>query len=251
MRIFILISAAGLLVASCKTRHKAIANQRVSYDSLHLSEKKGSDSLLRKNWQYFSGRLAMDYNSEDQSLSGAISLRMKKDSIIWFSATAVLGIQVAKGIITKDSVKILDIYERKYMEYSIAELGQMFGVQLGLRELQNLILANPVFDTMEYQQDALSGGWVAVENPITNVLFARIFQPADSSMLTQKGSMRQLQVRYSGSKNAGSYAVPAFMNIVAGSEAKTVRMAIEFTTASDAVIPSYPFAVPADYTKTE
>lgn len=251
MRILVYIAASALLFGACKTKKKAVRGNRVAYDSMQFADNANGDSIYRKNWQYFSGRLGMDYNSEDQSLSGNISVRMKRDSIIWFSASAALGIQVAKGIITKDSVKIIDLYERRYMEYDIKELGQMFGVQVGLRELQNLILANPLFDTLSYRRDQISKGWVAVENPLTNILFCRNFQPADSSMLTQKGSKRQLQVRYSGSKSAGSFVVPASMDILAGSDSKIVRMAIEFTTASDGVIPSYPFIVPEDCKKSE
>lgn len=234
--------------AACKSRKHQVVQAPVILDTAQFSgPSTGRDSLLRKDWQYFSGRLAVDYTSEEQSLSGTISLRMKRDSILWFSASAALGIQVAKGIITRDSVKILDLYEKRYMAYGIEELGSMFGVNLGLRELQNLILANPVFDSLTYRRNGSGHNWFAVENPLSNILTARDFSAADSSFLTQKGSMRQLMVAYSGQKTAGSFNVPAMMMALASSEAKTVRLDIEFTTASDAPIPSYPFAVPPDY----
>lgn len=240
------------MFGACKSKKKISDNTPRSFDSASfVSTPIGSDSLLRKKWDYFSGRLALDYVSEDQDLSGNISLRMKRDSIIWFSASASIGIQVAKGIITKDSVKILDLYEKKYITYGIKELGETFGVSIGLREMQNMILANPIFDSLVYQHDNKSGGWFGVENPLTNVIFSKLFAPADSSFLTQKGSMRQLRVNYSGSKSAGSYAVPLNMVIFANSDSKSVRMNLEFTTASDAVIPSYPFTVPPDYERVK
>lgn len=242
-----LILVVGTLGA-CKSRKHQVVQAPVLLDTTQLSDQSsGPDSLLRKDWQYFSGRLAVDYTSEEQSLSGTISLRMKRDSILWFSASAALGIQVAKGIITRDSVKILDLYEKRYMAYGIEELGSMFGVNLGLHELQNLILANPVFDTLTYKRNGGTRNWFAVENPLTNILTAGDFSAPDSSFLTQKGSMRQLMVSYNGQKTAGRFNVPALMMVLASSEAKSVRLDIEFTTASDAPIPSYPFAVPPDY----
>lgn len=251
MRNAIVLMLAVLTFSACKSRKQKLSPGQRNFDSTAFVNSNNTDSLLRTKWEYFSGRLAVDYFSEDQDLSGNISLRMRRDSIIWFSVSAAVGLQVAKGIITKDSVKILDLYEKKYMRYGIEELGRMLGAPVGLRELQNVILANPVFDTSNYAHDQTSGGWFGSRAPMTNVIFAKYFSLPDSSYITQEGSQRQLRADYSGSKSAGSFYVPEFMVLLGMSDSKTVRMNIEFTTASDAFIPSYPFAIPEGYSKEE
>lgn len=245
--LFTLTIVTSLAAISCKSRKHLPKEGFRHFDSAVFSGNASSDSLLRKDWTYFSGRLETDFYSESQNLSGNISLRMKKDSILWFSASVSIGLQVAKGIITRDSVKILDLYEKKYYQYTIKELGNMLGAEVSLRELQNIILGNPVFDTLVYRRDLKTGGWFGSQNPLTNVLFAQYFSALDSSYISQDGSKRQLRASYNGRKNAGAFDVAEKMAITGVSDSKTVRLDIAFTTASDAVIPSYPFKVPDDY----
>jgi hypothetical protein len=235
------------LVLGCKSKKKLSDNKPRNFDQVVFNGN-ATDSLLRKNWEYFSARLAVDFTSDDQDLSGNISLRMRRDSIIWFSVSASIGLQVAKGIITKDSVKILDLYEKRYFKYGISELGNMLGANVGLRELQNIILGNPVFDSMNYKHDQLSGGWFGQKAELNNVIFAKYFSSPDSSYITQEGNRRQLKANYFGQKLAGAFHVAEKMMILGMSDKKTVRMDIGFTTASDAFIPSYPFLVPEGYT---
>lgn len=248
MRLIIILLSVVIAGTACKSRKKVVMEQPRQFDSLFLGEVKNEkDSLLRKNWEYFSGRLAVNYITEDNELSGNISLRMRKDSIIWFSVSASIGIQVLKGIITKDSIHILDLYEKKYSKYGIQQLSGTFGAEIGLRELQNLLIGNPVFDTLVYRQDSASKAWFAANPPLSNVHFCNDFTAPDSIYLTQKGSMNQLKTIYTGNKSAGAFAVAEKMIATAFTDSKTVRLEIEFTTASDAFIPSYPFSVPENY----
>ena len=166
MRFFVFFILFGLLATSCKTRKKTIQAKPRNIDTaVFVNQGTGKDSLLRQKWEYFSGRIGLDYYGPDQELSGVISLRMRKDSLIWFSASAAIGIQVMKGIISRDSIKILDIFNKKYRAYSIKELGKQFGADIGLRELQNIIISNPVYDTMVYAKDTKNNAWLAVKAP--------------------------------------------------------------------------------------
>jgi hypothetical protein len=241
-----------LISGACKSRKPLVTDTRKNTDSLTFGAlPAGKDSLLRKNWEYFSTRMATDYTDPEQELSGTISLRMRRDSIIWFSISAALGIQVAKGIITNDSVKILDLYNKKYSRYKVSKLSETFGADIGLRELQNIIIGNPIFDTMVYRRELNSKSWYAEKTPLYNMVFAKDLSLPDSTYIHQKGSKRQINATYEGSKSAGSFWVAEKMLILALGDAKTVRLVIEFTTASDAFIPSYPFVVPEGYDMEE
>ena len=121
----------------------------------------------------------------------------------------------------------------------------------GLRELQNLILANPVFDKTTYRHDVVTGGWFGEQNPLSNVIFAKYFSAPDSSYIMQSGTRNQLKANYKGTKSAGSFNVPEYMRLLGMGDKKTVRMDISFTTASDAYIPSYPFKIPEGYNKKD
>jgi hypothetical protein len=72
-------------------------------------------------------------------------LRMYKDSVLWVSITAILGIEGLRAYITKDSVKLLDKQNKIYTARSVAYLQEVSDLPLDLSSLQNLLLGNPVF----------------------------------------------------------------------------------------------------------
>jgi len=66
--------------------------------------------LLSKRIQYttFNAKLDVDYeDGTGQQLNLNAQLRMYKDSLIWASITAILGIEGLRAYITRDSVKVI------------------------------------------------------------------------------------------------------------------------------------------------
>jgi len=254
LRTFILLIAFFTLTGACKSRKVRVSEAPVRIGNLNTDTAvmlKG-DNINRKSWHHFSDRLSIDYISDDgQEISGTLSLRMRNDSILWFSVSVALGIQVAKGIITRDSVLVLDLYHKEYMRLGIADLSNMLGASVSLRELQNLIVSNPIFDTVFYQKDAPSGGWYSTHPPITNMLFTNSNGNIDSSVIAETGKNRQIKVVYEGEQRSGAFSVPQQMRLTAFGDKNTVRLQASFTNPSDAVIPSYPFSIPAGYTQKQ
>jgi hypothetical protein len=70
---------------------------------------------------------------------------MYKDSTIWISANAILGIEAMRLLITKDSVKLLNKLEKIYTARSIDYLREMTSLPLDLYTLQDMIIGNPVY----------------------------------------------------------------------------------------------------------
>ena len=251
MRNFILLLAFFSLSA-CKARKRPVSETPVRIGNLTADttvELKG-DNINRKSWQHFSDRINIDYVSGDgQEMSGTLSLRMRNDSILWFSVSVAFGIQVAKGIITRDSVLVLDMYHKEYLRMGIGDLSTMIGAAVSLRELQNMIVSNPIFDTVYYTKDTQSGAWFSSTAAATNMLFTNSVGNIDSSVIAETGKNRQIKVIYEGEQKSGAFAVPRQMRITAFGDKNTVRLQAAFTNPSDAVIPSYPFSIPAGYTQ--
>jgi hypothetical protein len=76
-----------------------------------------SDSVVEApahKWEYLAARYDVMAAGLGQEMGLTLSVRMKRDSIVWFSVQAALGIQVAKGLLRKDSFFLLDLYNKKY-----------------------------------------------------------------------------------------------------------------------------------------
>ncbi len=159
-RVFIFIISI-IILASCRSTKKlqtAIAKKDTMAAIVKTDRKANSDSAQfiantlqqiennRINFTTFSAKVDMDYRDaagKKYDLNAVI--RMQKDSIIWVSISAILGIEAMRMIVTKDSVKLLDKLNKTYTARSVDYLQEVSALPLTLTTLQDLIVGNPVF----------------------------------------------------------------------------------------------------------
>ena len=101
----------------------------------------------KPEWGYISAKYDVDAKMGTQDLSGTLSLRMKKDSILWFSVSVAMGIQVAKGMLVGDTLHLLDLYNKNYYAISVQEVSEKLHTPVGITQLQNLFIGLPLIDT--------------------------------------------------------------------------------------------------------
>jgi hypothetical protein len=124
------------------TKPSAIKNDTLQYIQNTLN-KVASNKI---NYQTFTGKVNVDYRgSNGKSYNVNANVRIYKDSAIWISANAILGIEAMRVLITKDSVKLLDKLNKTYTARSVSYLQDVTSLPLNLPILQDLIIGNPVF----------------------------------------------------------------------------------------------------------
>jgi hypothetical protein len=91
------------------------------------------------NWTYFTGRYDVTVNTGDQQIPATLNLRMKRDSIVWFSISANMGIQIqiAKGIMLRDTLHLADIHHKEYYAIPVAEASKYLSIPLGMHALHS------------------------------------------------------------------------------------------------------------------
>lgn len=94
------------------------------------------------NPDWLSTKTNIQYKSENQNQSVNSSIRLRKDSAIWISITPLLGIEVARVLITQDSVKYIDRFNKQYSAQSIGALKSYIPIEGDFYTLQNILLGN-------------------------------------------------------------------------------------------------------------
>lgn len=79
---------------------------------------------------------------------GTMSLRAKKDSILWFTISPGMGMEAVRGLITQEKIQIKDRIGKEDVNLTFKEFETIYGLKLSLDLFQNLLWANPpyVFD---------------------------------------------------------------------------------------------------------
>ncbi|MFA0961519.1 DUF4292 domain-containing protein [Roseivirga sp. BDSF3-8] len=98
------------------------------------------------DFDYFSTKTKIRFKDNEQDLNTNANVRIKKDSVIWLSVNAALGIEAARGLITKDSMVILNRLEKKLLVYDYDELSEKFGMRIDYNIIQSAFLGNLLVD---------------------------------------------------------------------------------------------------------
>jgi hypothetical protein len=100
----------------------------------------------RIDFRTFTAKVNVDYIGADgKKYNVNANIRMYKDSAIWVSVIAILGLEAMRHYITEDSVKLLDKLNKTYTARSVDYLQEATSLPLNLKNLQDLIIGNPVF----------------------------------------------------------------------------------------------------------
>ena len=73
-------------------------------------------------------------------LSG--QLRMRKDSLVWLSVTATMGVEVLRAKVSSDSVWIVNRLEKTYLAEPLDTVSAQLGMPFSLPWIQTLLLDN-------------------------------------------------------------------------------------------------------------
>jgi len=162
MRITLVLVAAAIMMASCRSTRKiqtVISNKRDTVSTVKPAVDHSKEDTLafiretvsgmqaaKLDFTSFSAKVNVDYQGADgKKYDVNANLRMYKDSAIWISITAIFGIEGLRAYITRDSVKILNKQDKVYTARSVAYLQEVTKLPLDLHSLQQILIGNPVF----------------------------------------------------------------------------------------------------------
>jgi Domain of unknown function (DUF4292) len=158
LKILISVSLLTLWLSGChrgarKTQRKqaadstaiALQNPKINpKDSvvkiIEAEDQKFTEQVV--DFKYLNAKSKVSFKSSDQSIDDAnLNIRIRKDSVIWFQVT-VYGIEGTRGIITPDSVKLLDRVHNDYYSYNFESLSKAFNFKLSFELLQSILIGN-------------------------------------------------------------------------------------------------------------
>ncbi len=113
-------------IAKKDTAGMAVRNNAKDDSSIFIRNTLNQLKANRIAYNTFSAKVNIDYrDAADKNYNVNAIIRMYRDSAIWISANAVLGIEALRVLITKDSVKVLNKLEKTYSARSVDYLQRL------------------------------------------------------------------------------------------------------------------------------
>ncbi len=204
------------------------------------------------DFETLQGKLAVQYQNEERNQSVTVTFRMKKDDTIWMSGQ-LLGIPLAKVLITPNSVQFYEKITRTYFDGDFRLLSDVLGTPLDFQKVQNLLLGQTIYDLRKerYQLTESVRGYQLkpVEQGYLNKLFlldAGNFK-ALAQQIGQANENRSVTITYPEYQKVEGRIFPGAIEIMANEGANNTRIDMNFKSLEFDKPVSFPFSIPSGY----
>jgi hypothetical protein len=133
--------------------------------------------MLERNYftyDWFSAHAKITVINDEGRTEFGANLKAKKDSAIWVSIVPALGIEVARVLMTKDSVRVIDRINKKYTSYGYGVLENYTALPVNLETMEDILAGIPIYFDRK-KSDANRQDTVTVltsgKNKIKNTLY--------------------------------------------------------------------------------
>lgn len=223
---FFLILA--LFVASCASLKEADHSLRSK--SARQLVKKVNEHKAEYNW--FTAKLSGKASLSNQEVAVAANVRLKKDSLIWVSVTALLGMEVVRVQITPDSLKLINRLTDSYWKGSWEEARSRFSIPLDFQALQNTILGEGMLDQKaKYKSGIEDKHYRLIQKGMNKGYFScwidRDFFPIRYEW-SDNGEC-SVQLRYTAFEPHGKHWAPTGLSLIAGEEDQSLALSFKYS----------------------
>jgi hypothetical protein len=243
-----------LILPACKQR-KAI--QQTKDDSRPIAVPASfslRDSMVVHRFQFgtLSAKLKADFKGNDGSdYEFMITMRAVADSVIWMSVSPALGIEAARILFTRDSIKIMDKIKGRYAIESYAFLKQFTEADITFEMLQNILVGNAALLSETVPVDSVTRYYYThfIENTLLQELTVNKMFRVLGNIITEQTTQDKIDVNYGDYQQTTREYFPFSAKIVAFSKGKSATIGLTYSSVTIDVPVETKFNIPSGYTK--
>lgn len=229
-------SAAAVRTSDLATRLAAIRSKQVTFNTFSGKAKT---------------KLAINGNENDVTLN----IRVNRDQKIWISITAIAGIEVARALITPDSIQVVNRLQNVYLKKPFSYVYKYAGRQVNFRTLQALLVGNAIGELLNENAKFTPEGANTSLTGNLNGLAYKLLLGADlratQTNLANQQAGQSLQVANRVFTQADGRIVPSEIDITSNAPGNKALIYLRYTKVEFDKPLEYPFSIPKSYEPAE
>lgn len=206
----------------------------------------------RANFSTLSGKakasLVIGTNSNDVTMN----IRIKNNEVIWVSVTALAGLEVARALITPDSVKVINRLENEYIRKPFSYLHEFTNDQVNFGTLQSVLLGNAIPEFMSDSTELnIKGTQTELSSAVGSLLYRLLSNDRDKVIqtdLSDESAGRSLIVAYDEFQTIAGQEVPHSVVLRSRVKNKNISLDLKFAKIELDMPVDIPFRVPDRFT---
>jgi len=183
----------------------------------------------------------------------AMNFKMKDKETIWVSITALGGLaEVARALITPDSIKIMNRLKSEYTNKPFNYIYNFTNKQVNFNTLQSILTGNAMGEFLTTKSDVRkeNGVWVvsgSQQELDYRLLFNTLLKVSETNLNDAKNG-QALKVTYTDYQQLNESLFPSALQINTLSRAKKININLQYVKIDGNVPVDFPFSVPKRYT---
>lgn len=251
----ILILALAIVAMACKTKKvivvpppgvKSPVEDNAKVEGLKILKSK----QIQFNTLVLKGKAKLDIDGDVNDVT--MNIRIQNNEKIWVSVTAIAGIEVARAIITPDSIKILNRLKSNCIKKPFDYIYGFTNKQINFNTLQAVFSGNCIDNFLTNKSDLKldSGVWV-LSGKSQDLDYKTLFNTLNKVMQTNLNDVKAaqaLKVTYANHQQVNNNALfPSDMKINTLSGSKKITISFNFSKVEVDSQLDFPFNVPKRY----
>jgi hypothetical protein len=220
------------------------------------------------HFETFKGKALASIKSQGKTNDVKINFRIRKDSAIWVSISAGVGLEAARVLLTRDSVLFLNRLEKTFFAGNYQFINRMINAQVDFDIVQALLTGND-FKWYDYQElkSSVDNHLYQLEsahrrklkkysklNEETNVIYQSLWLNPTSFKIERikikeiKNENKRIDARYSNFKEVDTQTLPMQYDItISAKDDVNIDATLLKVDLNDEL--KFPFNIPSKYTE--
>lgn len=202
-------------------------------------------------FETFSVRAKTDLTIDNNKNDVTMHIRIKGDQAIWVSITALAGLEVARILITPDSIKIINRIENSYTKKPFSYVHEFTNKQINFKTLQSLFTGNAISELVTEKADIISAPVLQLSGSLDSLAYSVFFtdrKKVSQVRLSDAGASRELKVNYGDFGVISGKEVPQMISIRSQAAKKQIAVDLKYNKISINTPADMPFNVSKRFT---
>ena len=201
---------------------------------------------------FLSGNSNLEYNNDNYGFD--LNFRFKKNEKILISGSLFL--PIFKALIDQNKISGYQRFDRTFFDVNYEDIYNKLGIDLGFKEIENLLLGNPILDlsnkeNFKIYQNEKNMLIYSIEKE--NVIYNMTFDPQSNKLLSQEITQlklnRYLKIYYNSFQKLNSFDLPGIIGIIINDGKNLIKLTISNQSREINNELSFPFKIPNNYKK--
>jgi hypothetical protein len=257
----LLLISCLLIIVSCKAKKHIVANTPPA-ETPPVAVVKGKSAAKQMDavkssqlaFNTFSGKANAKLDIDGSKNDAVLNIHINHDKEIWVSVsvTVLITVEVARAVITPDSILVINKLQGMYLKKPFSYIYQYANKQINYKMLEALLVGNALPDILKDNNASFQSenGNVAISGSLEDLVYNLMLGPnmkAGQLNLSNHNQAQSLQVTNNGFITVDNRLVPSQIDIQSTSQNKKIKVNLQYTKVDLDQQLQYPFSIPERY----